>query len=460
MADTTGVGSEERPLRVAVVGAGPAGFYAVEALVKRADDVPVRVDLFERLPAPFGLVRYGVAPDHQKIKKAAVAYDRTARKPGVRYLGNVDVGRDVSVEALRRAYDAVILTIGSSTDRQLNVPGEDAIGSVAATRFVAWYNGHPDYVDDEFDLNVERAVVVGVGNVAMDVARILVRSVDELATTDIADYALDALRASRVREVLILGRRGAGQAAFDLAEIKAIAELDGVQVIVDPAQIREALDDDTLDAASRRKVEYLAELAEVPEGDAPRKVRLRFLASPVELIEHDGHVRRVRIERNVLVEKDGRIRPRGTGEVDEVDAGMVVRSVGYRGVPVPGVPFDEWRGVIANDAGRVIDGSEVVTGLYVAGWIKRGPTGLVGTNKACATETVKLLLEDVAEGRIPPAAGHPNDVLGELERTKLRVIGYDDWLRIDERELADGRESGRVRRKITTVAEMLSLLES
>ena len=456
------VGTTERPLRVAVVGSGPAGFYAADWLLRQKELV-VDVDVFERFPTPFGLVRFGVAPNHQKIKRVSAAFERTAQNPHFRLLGNVEVGKDLSVEELREHYDQVLFAYGSATDKRMGIPGEDLSGSYAATAFVGWYNGHPDFALEKFDLSTERAVVVGMGNVAMDVTRVLIRKPEELADTDIAPYALEALRASRVREIVLLGRRGPAQAAFDQTEIFDIAELDGVDVIVDRDQARAAAADTSgLDAAARKNVKYLNELAERGSTGAERRVILRFLVSPVELCGQD-RVEAVRIEQNELVTRpDGSASARGTGRFETLESGLVMRSIGYYGTALAGAPFDERAGTIPNDRGRVTEGKggSVIPGLYVVGWIKRGPTGLIGTNKNDAKETAELMLEDARaldrEMSEPRAARAVEELLGDRG---VRVVGYAEWRRLDELESKSGKELGKVREKFCSVEAMLAALD-
>jgi ferredoxin--NADP+ reductase len=435
---------------VAIVGSGPAGFYTSEFLLRAG----VAVDLYERLPAPFGLVRYGVAPDHQSIKRVAAAFDRTAKHPKFRFRGNVDVGNKLSVLQLRRSYDAVVLAYGAATDRKLGIPGDELLGSHAATAFVAWYNAHPDFVSQRFDLSHERAVVVGMGNVALDVARVLIRSPTELAETDIYAPALLALRESHVREVVLLGRRGAGQAAFDQGELADIVALDGVSVSVEGDTNFEPRAG--ADHAARKNLEYLASLPRVPAPDK-RRVRLRFLASPAELVGSAGRVEALRIEENELVDNGDSVSARGTGRFERLETGLVIRSIGYQGTAMPGVPFDGKRGVIPNQAGRVLTDSGVTDpGLYVTGWIKRGPTGLIGTNKACAKETTDLLLEDLAT--LPKPAHEISAVDAVLADARVRVVSYDEWRGLDATELERGKLAGKLREKLPSVGQMLSLL--
>jgi ferredoxin--NADP+ reductase len=460
-------GREARPLRVAIVGAGPAGFYAADQLL-RQDRLAVEVDMFDRLPTPFGLVRYGVAPDHQKIKAVTAVFDKTASHPGFRFYGNVELGKAVTLADLRAHYHQLLFTTGAQTDRRMGIPGEDLRGSHPATEFVAWYNGHPDYRDYRFDLSQERVAVVGVGNVAVDVARILCRTPEELAKTDIADYALEALAASRVREVYLLGRRGPAQAAFTNPEIKELGELPGADVSAVPEEVeldpltRAALEK-TPDRATVKKIEILQEYARRPPVGKPRKLVLRFLVSPVELIgDRAGQVIAMRLVKNALAATPaGTLQARPTDRSEELPVGLVFRSVGYRGVPLPGLPFHESWGVILNENGRVIDPDtrQPVTGEYAAGWIKRGPTGVIGTNKPDAAETVANMLEDAAAGRaLEPA--HPEAGAAEalVCQRQPAWISYADWRRLDEVEVARGRAQGRPRVKLTSVDEMLALL--
>jgi len=452
---------------VVIVGAGPAGFYAAEHLL-RQDRLAVEVDMLDRLPTPFGLVRYGVAPDHQKIKAVTAAFDKTASHPRFRFFGNVELGRHVGVADLRDYYDQIVYTTGAQTDRRMGIPGEDLGGSHPATEFVAWYNGHPDFRDCRFDLGQERVAVVGVGNVAVDVARILCRLPEELARTDVADYALAALRESRVREVYLLGRRGPAQAAFTNPEIKELGELPGADITARPDEVEldplsRAELDRTPDRATAKKVEILRDYAARPATGKPRRLVLRFLVSPVELIgDPAGHVTAMRLCRNVLAATPaGTLQARPTDQVETLPVGLVFRSVGYRGVALPGVPFHESWGVILNEKGRVVDPATraPIVGEYTAGWIKRGPTGVIGTNKPDAVETVAGMLEDAAEGRrLRPARPDAAAAEAFLRGRQPRLVTYADWKRLDAIETARGREQGRPRVKLTRVDEMLAAL--
>jgi ferredoxin--NADP+ reductase len=424
--------------------------------------------MLDRLPTPYGLVRAGVAPDHLKIKAVTAAFDKTAAHPRFRFFGGVELGKDVSVADLRGLYHQVVYTTGAQTDRRMGIPGEDLPGSHPATEFVAWYNGHPDYRDCQFDLTQERVAVVGVGNVAVDVARILSRTPAELEKTDIAEHALEALRQSRVREVYLLGRRGAAQAAFTNPELKELGELEDADVVVRPEEVeldalsREGLDK-TGDRAGFKKVEILQEYSRRAPGGKPRRLTLRFLVSPVALTANGtGGVGALKLVRNRLVASaTGTIQAQATEQTEELPVGLVFRSVGYRGVPLPGVPFDDKWGVVLNEKGRVLDpeSKHPLAGEYTAGWIKRGPTGVIGTNKPDALETVTAMLEDAAAGRtLAPA--EPDRAAAErvLRQRQPRVIGYSEWLRLNALEIERGRARGRPRLKFTRVDEMLAAL--
>jgi ferredoxin--NADP+ reductase len=460
-------GAKTNPLRVAIIGSGPAAFYAADHLFKQSD-LSVQVDMFDRLPTPFGLVRAGVAPDHQKIKSVTKAFDQIASRPNFRFFGNVEYGKELKLDDLKNHYHQILFATGAQTDRRMEIPGEDLRGSLPATEFVAWYNGHPDYRDYEFDLSQERAAVVGVGNVAIDVARILCLSPDELAATDIADYALEALRRSRIKEVYLLGRRGPAQAAFTNPEIKEVGELADADVVVRPEEaqldaLSQAQVDESQDRTLRKKVELLQAYAQQPAAGKPRRLHIRFLVSPVELFgDASGQVVRMRLVRNTLYATEtGTLRPKPTDHYEELDVGLVFRSVGYRGVALPDVPFHDRWGVILNEKGRVIDpeSKQPIAGLYTSGWIKRGPSGVIGTNKPDSVETVKLMLEDLAGGAIlDPAQPDAAGIEKLVSERQPDFFSYDDWRRIDEMEVANGEAQGRPRVKFTRVEDMLQAL--
>jgi ferredoxin--NADP+ reductase len=456
------IGTEETPLRVAIVGAGPSGFYAAEHILKDSD-LHAQVDLFDRLPTPYGLVRGGVAPDHPKIKSVIRIYEKTAAREGFRFFGNVKIGQDLEVEDLERLYHAIVFTVGCETDRQLGIPGEELPGSHAATAFVGWYNAHPDYADREFDLSCERAVVIGNGNVAMDVARMLALTDHELRQTDTADHAIEALDAKQIREIVVLGRRGPVQAAFTNPEIKELGEMEDADIIIDPNEVEldpasaAYLESDEVDKTTRVNVETLKEFSEREPQGKKQRIVLRFLASPVE-IKGDGKVESIVIGRNELVEEGGSLRAKDTGEREELECGLVLRSVGYTGIPIEGVPFDEKRGLILNEGGRILDSHDAAhkVGHYTAGWIKRGPSGVIGTNKKDALETVQNLFEDVESATLmSPENPDPAAVEDLLREHNVRYISFEDWQTIDQAEVGRGEPHGRPRVKFVRVEEML-----
>ncbi|MBK8005127.1 MAG: FAD-dependent oxidoreductase [Gemmatimonadetes bacterium] len=450
-------------MRIAIIGTGPSGFYAAEHLLKQAP--AAHIDLIDRLPTPYGLVRGGVAPDHQKIKSVTRIYERIAADPRVRFLGHVEVGSDLSREELLRHYHAVVYAVGARSDRALGIPGEALAGSHAATEFVGWYNGHPDYRDLAFDLTQDSVAVIGVGNVAIDVARILVRTEAELQKTDIAEHARQALIASSVRHVYMIGRRGPVQAAFTNPELKELGELAGADVDVraedlalDPASERLLAQGD--DRTAEKNLATLREFAGRPKAGKSRCVHLRFLESPVAL-EGRGRVERITLGRNRLVAGSGTdVKAEATGETTVLPVGLVFRSVGYLGTGLPGVPLDAKKGVIPNVEGRVQAApGTVARGEYVVGWIKRGPSGVIGTNKPDAVETADRLLEDAAAGQLnAPADPSPEAVDRLLAARGLRVVSWRDWQLLDQAELAAGKAAGRPRIKFTRVAEMLAAL--
>lgn len=451
--------------RVAIVGAGPAGFYTSDFLLRAGFEV----DLYDLLPTPFGLVRFGVAPDHPKIKSVTRAYERTARNPGFRFFGGVELGADVQRDELLERYHAVVYATGTPTDNRLGIAGEDRAGSHAATEFVAWYNGHPGHAEREFDLSARRAVVIGNGNVAIDVARMLVLDPDELAPTDTADHAIEALTQAQVQEVVVLGRRGPAQAAFTNPELLELGELRRADVIVDPADVEldagsaAWLASDAADSIHRRNVEILWEYAGRRASGKSHRVVLRFLRSPLEILgdEHDA-VTGLSVVRNELA-PDGRggLRAVATDQTETIDCGLVLRSIGYRGLPLPGVPFDERRGLIRNDGGRVVeeDGSHAL-GEYTVGWIKRGPSGVIGTNKKDAHETVDLLLADRDSGRLgtpDPELADGEAVAEWLSARVPHLVTWDGWKTIDAHEQALGEPHNRPRVKLVRVPEMLDV---
>ncbi|MCW3020421.1 MAG: FAD-dependent pyridine nucleotide-disulfide oxidoreductase [Solirubrobacterales bacterium] len=467
--------TDEPPIRIAVVGSGPAGFYAAGHLLKDPQG-RIEVDMLERLPTPWGLVRSGVAPDHPKIKSVTRVYEKTAANPRFRYFGNITFGVHVSREDLLAHYHAVVYATGSPSDRPLGIPGEELPGSHAATEFVGWYNGHPDHTHLEFDLlSAERAVVIGNGNVALDVARMLVLAPEELAPTDTADHALEVLAASRVSEVVILGRRGPAQAAFTNPELLELGELADADVIVEEAELEQALavadPGAEEDITCRRNVEILRDYASRPAKGHRKRIVLRFLLSPAALLaDEHGRLGAVELVRNELVPApSGGLRAAGTDERETIPAGLVFRAIGYRGVPLPGVPFDERSATIPNDGGRVLDADSraPVPGEYVVGWIKRGPSGVIGTNKKDAQQTVDAMLADLAPssngtatpgeraGRHVPETPDAAAVEALLRSRQPELVTYSGWEAIDRRERALGEPAGRPRVKLTRIEELL-----
>jgi len=424
------------PLRVAVIGSGPAGFYAAGALLGGG----ARVDMIERLPTPWGLVRLGVAPDHPKIKSVSRAFEKIALQDGYRFLGNVEIGRDIGHDELLELYDAVVYAVGAQTDRRMGIPGEDLPGSWPATEFVAWYNGHPDFQHLQFDLSGKRAIVIGNGNVAVDVARMLALTKEELEPTDTTDAAIEAIAGSGIEEIVMVGRRGPAQAAFTTPELIELGELAGADVIVAAADLEGAEPKDT---NAGRNLDVLREYAAREPQGKPRRIVLRFFRSPVA-IHGDDRVTGIELVRNTLDENERAV---PTGEIETLDCGIVFRSVGYRGVALPGLPFDDSRGTIPNEAGRVAER------VYAAGWIKRGPSGVIGTNKKDATETVELLLADLADA---PRLGTTDAAIdGFLVEHGARPVIYSGWSAIDERERAAGEPLGRPRVKLCSWDELL-----
>ncbi len=465
---TTTLPGQNQPLRVAIVGSGPAACYAADDLLTNVLGT-VEIEMFDRLPTPWGLVRAGVAPDHQRTKTVTDFFQNAAAKPALQFHLNVEIGKHLSHQELMSHHHAVIYAVGALRDRRLGVPGEDLPGSHAATEFVAWYNGHPDYADLEFDLSGERAVVVGNGNVALDVARILVSDPDKLAGTDIADHALQTLRHSRIREVVVLGRRGPVQAAYTTPELLALGALEGVDVVVDPQDLildehsRSSLEDPEVEPATVLKTEIAREYSTRVPDPTRKRIVLRYLASPTALLGTD-HVEAIEIAHNELYRgADGSLKARPTDRTEALQTGLVLRSIGYRGAGVPGVPFDETTGTIPHRDGRVIDPQtgEALPGVYTTGWIKRGPSGVIGTNKKCAQETVKVLLEDFLSGTLegPAPARNRKQLNAIVAERQPDVVDYRGWRAIDAAERELGRAHGRPRIKITDVKEMLEVVK-
>ena len=420
--------------------------------------------MYERLPVPYGLVRSGVAPDHPKLKQVIQVYAGIAETPGFRFFGNVTIGRDISVQMLQSVYDATIYTCGAESDRRLGIPGEDLPGSHTATEFVGWYNGHPDYRDRVFDLSHETAVIFGQGNVAADVSRILAKTRDELKNTDIAVHALEVLANSRIRNIHVVGRRGPVQAKFTSKELKEFGELEQAVPVVDPAelQLNPASNIELADknnTGTRKVYELFSEFAG-GNNNAPgkRRVYFSFLKGPVEFTGN-GRVEKVRLERNVLSGDAFQQSAQGTAEFIEIETGIVFRSIGYRGKPLAGLPFDEKRGLIPNRDGRIIDGDTVLPYQYVAGWIKRGPTGIIGTNRADSVATVASLLSDLQQSGKTRTVNSKIDPLQLLSTAGIKIVTYQGWQKIDQLEISRGLSVDKPREKFTRVNEILQLLK-
>ncbi len=431
-------------INVAVIGAGPSGFYTVDALLKADKDI--RVDIIERLPTPFGLIRGGVAPDHQTTKKVARVYEKTALTDGVGYFGNVEVGRDVTIAELQEMYDAIVLAVGAPRDRKLGIPGEDKTGVFGSADFVGWYNGHPDFTDLAPDLNTNTVVVIGQGNVAVDTARVLVKTAEEMTETDIADHAADAIAASPITDVYMVGRRGPIEAKFTNVELREMGKLEDCQPVIDPAQLPDEVTGDWSDRDLRLKERNLATMKEFPDVDPAgksKRVHFTFFAKPVEILGGDK-VEGIRMEHTRV--EDGR--SVGTGEFFEIECGLVIPAIGYFSDPFPGVPFDADNGIVVHDEGRVGDG------IYAVGWIKRGPTGVIGTNKPDGDIAATQIVEDIADGTKPGREA----LEALLDERSVRHLRYQDWQTIDAAEVAAAKP-GAPRRKFVTIDSMLAALD-
>lgn len=448
-------------LQIAVVGSGPSGFYAAEALLRCGRSV--HVSMFERLPAPFGLVRYGVAPDHPKLKEPIQVYDRIARTEGLAFFGNVHIGVDVSFEDLQMYYDAVILACGAQADRPLGIPGEDLPGSHCALEFVGWYNGHPDFRDRTFDLSVEVAVIIGQGNVAADLCRMLAKPLDQLRGTDVTEHALAALARSKIREIYVIGRRGPAQAKFSNKELRELGEIPGAQALTEPAELlinagSEAEIADKRNFAAAKNMEIFRAWSTTTNTGAFKQIRFRFLHSPIE-IRGQSKVESVVLARNHLEGPPFGQFARAIGVRTELACGLVLRSAGYCCVPIPGVPFDAGSSIFRNRGGRIVDDAQqAIPGLYVTGWAKRGPTGIIGTNRLDSVETVKALLSDLESAARTPKLG-AEGIRRLLSRNGIRIVSYRDWLRIDALELARGSARNKPREKLVSVLEMLTCID-
>jgi len=454
------LGTNERPLRVAIVGAGPSGFYVADDLLKQ--ELRIKVDIYEKLPAPFGLVRYGVAPDHEKIKKVIKIFEKIASNPRLSFLGHVTVGRDISVEELRKFYDAVIFCQGAEADRNLGIRGESLQGSYTATQFIGWYNGHPHYKDCQFDFFHEVAVIIGQGNVAMDIARILNSTQEELSKTDITKKALEALAESKLKEVHIYGRRGPIQAAFTPNEIKELGQMADCYPVVDLKDLELSQESrneihGVVNSYRQKNYEILQSYANLPYDSRKRKIFFHFLRTPVEIVG-SNKVEKVRFEINELVPEAGQQTVRGTGQFEEIPCGLFFTSIGYAGVPILGVPFSPSKGIIPNRLGRVLNGQRAISGWYVSGWIGHGASGVIGTNKIRAEETVRALIED-SRDLVPCENPSTQAVKKLLKSRNIEPVTFIDWKNIDAYEIMLGLRSGKPREKLTDIDQMLSVAQ-
>ena len=452
--------------KIAVIGSGPAGFYAAGELF-RQQSWSIKVDIFDRLPTPYGLVRGGVAPDHQKIKSVTKIYSRIAENENFRFFGNVEFGSDIHRSDLLELYDALIYAVGSPSDRSLGIPGEELPGSHSATEFVAWYNGHPDFREHKFNLSAKDVFVIGMGNVALDVARILAKTPEELSKTDIADYALETLFESQIEDIWLVGRRGPLQAAFTPVEVREFLELESADVMLEggllklDAESQRILETDA-SKDTKKNIEILKQISEKNSSNKKKRVHFLFLASPLEILGN-GCVEKIRMVRNELVKRDdGSLRPQATGDFMEENAGLIFRSIGYHGNPLADVPFDHNSGTIPNECGQIIDEDQdksLRTREYVAGWIKRGPTGVIGTNKQDAVETVHRMLETFLQEKIEPRQQTDSSGIESLLKERnVDYVSFEDWKLLDEYETEAGQEQERPRVKVTSIEKMLEII--
>ena len=455
-------GSETRPLRVAVIGSGPSGFYAAVSLLKQSSH-KVLVDLYDRLPTPYGLVRGGVAPDHQKIKSVTNIYEKSALSEGFRYFGNVELGKDIFVPDLESNYDQIVYAVGNENDRRMGIPGENLTGCTPATVFVGWYNAHPDYREATIEFSSKKIVVIGNGNVAVDVSRILAKGPEDLRKTDIADYALEALEESQVEEITLIGRRGPVQATFTPPELKELTGIENSFIEIAPEELE--LDPLSLEemeeggAHPKRNVEILKEASNTEKKEG-RKIKFKFFVSPVQIIgDENGHVIKLKLEKNELYKDDnGKVNNRGTGVFEEIDADWIFVAIGYQGRRLPDVPFDEKTGTISNKDGRVTkaETGETVPNQYVVGWAKSGPRGLIGMHKQASGAVVELMMEDLQNGMVEARELPPQSAIETLlNEREIKFVTFAEWKAIDEAEQQRGKEREAPRIKYSDVDDML-----
>ncbi len=461
------IGSQQRPLHIAIIGSGPSGFYAAEGLF-RQQEFHVEVDMFDRLPTPYGLVRAGVAPDHQLIKSVTKIYERIALRPEFRFWGNVELGKHVTKAEMLERFDAVIYAVGAQVDRGLGIPGVNFLGSYSATEFIGWYNGHPDYENMKFDFSAKKVAVIGMGNVAIDIARILSKTPEELSVTDIPDHVLDQLHRSQIEDIYLFARRGPMQVAFTPPEAKELTELEITVPVVDPAELKlEYFSEKILEKSQERRVmqllEFLDTISKNDPASKPRRIHFCFRRSPQEIYGNKGVVCGLKIAQNELFEDEsGALKSRETDVLEELDVQLVFRCIGYKVDPLPDVPFDAARGTIANIGGRVVDvdSQKPCPQEYVTGWAKRGPTGVIGTNKPDAQETVGFLLKDNRNREAEAKHQSQEEIVTELlQARQVPFVPFEEWKILDQLELAEGERKQKPREKVTTVEEMLRIIQ-
>ena len=442
--------------KVAIIGSGPSAFYAAQALFK--SEMLIKVDMFEKLPTPFGLLRAGVAPDHQQMKTISKSYEKIAANENYRFFGNVTIGSDIKISQLESFYHAIIIATGTENDRKMNITGETIKGSHTATEFVAWYNGHPNYQDRTFDLSGENAIIIGQGNVAVDVTRILAKSTEELKETDITDTALEKLKESKIKKIYMVGRRGPAQAAFTELELKELGNIENVTVLLDNYDLSEIDKEEIENSNKKRKnINLINEYAKNKDNNSKKVITIQFLSSPVEIIEENSKVKKIKFVKNKLEGTADNQKASPTDEFIEIDCDIIFRSIGYQGIKLNGIPFDDKKCVIPNIEGQIIsETGERIPNLFVTGWIKRGPSGVIGTNRSDSIETVSHCLKMLEnESKLIT-----NDITEFLEENKLRYITYDQWKVIDRYEIESGEKIGKPREKVTSLKKIFDILDS
>jgi ferredoxin/flavodoxin---NADP+ reductase len=461
------IGSKSRPLTVAIIGSGPSGFYAADHLMKQ-EDINIEVDIFEKLPTPYGLVRAGVAPDHQQIKSVSKIYEKLAQNPRFRFWGNVELGKDIQKSEFFNYFDAIIYAVGAQSDRSMNIKGEELIGSYSATEFVGWYNGHPDYRNLEFDFSGENAVIIGIGNVALDIARILAKSIDELSKTDITQHALDNLALSKIKNIYVIARRGPMQSAFTPAGTKELFKMEDAAAFVKPEELKIEKETKNIitESGDKRIIQNLQFLENISKNDPAQYskiIQILFRRSPLELYGSDIKVSGIKIVKNELFQDEfGNLKAKATDVMEDIPTNLVFSSIGYKVNPMHDVSFDDKNGIIANQNGRVYDlaNNIVIENEYVTGWAKRGPSGVIGTNKPDSIETVNFLLDDFKNKTAENLSdSQESRIHSWLKSKNLQFVPFDQWKILDTHETALGESKEKPREKVTSIAEMLKIIE-